>query len=307
MAKKICAVTAALILILSFTAAHATGYSFPDYYITLDVPTDWPIVLTMDNLDSQFNALDSLGTDAEAMKSVFESDGILLEAVDSANNRTFVLSCLKTVDSEMYFDLNEQDSEMRKEYRTSHTNGTAYGLMGYKYAHATWKSYNNNRLRFLCTEYTLMKDGSVDHYGYQRRTIRNGYTITLDVQVRGRQLKSSDEKALEKLMDGFAFMRVLPLPKLPTRISITGEPPATSKNGTFTVKGTTVRKADITVTAISLTNSSSTVYQTAANGSGVFSVKVTLPAFGIYSIVISAETPDSLRSQFTYTVNYLSN
>ena len=297
-----------MITLLAVTGiAHATPFAFDDYYITLDVPADWPVIMTRDTLDSQFEALNAMNTDAETMKDLFDAEGILLMAVDSTNDRTFVLSCLKTVDSEMYFDLNEQDSDMRKEYRTGHTNGSAYGLLGYKYHHAAWTNYSNGRMRFLCTEYTLMKDGAVDHYGYQRRTIRNGYTYTLDLQVKGRQLKTADEKALEKLMDTFRFVRVLPLPQLPARLSISAEPPASTANGTFTVKGTSLKKAEITVTAISLTNASSTVYQETASSSGAFSVKVTLPSQGIYSIVISAKTPESLRSQFTYTVRYQPN
>ena len=307
MFKRLTAILIMIPLMMMTIPAHAAPFSFNDQYITLDVPAEWPVTLTPDTLDSQFDVLNAMGTDAESMKDLFKAEGILLMAVDSANNRTFVLSCLKTVDSEMYFDLNEQDSDMRKEYRTGHTNGKAYGLLGFRYAHAAWNNYGGDKLRFLCTEYTLMKDGAVDHYGYQRRTIRNGYTYTLDLQVKGRQLKTSDEKALEKLMSGFRFIQILPLPQLPARMSITSEPPASSANGTFTVKGTSLKKAEITVTAISLTNASSTVYQDTANGSGAFSVKVTLPSQGIYSIVISAKTPESLRSQFTYTVRYQPN
>ncbi len=304
MKKKSLLISIVFIMLAAYTLpVYAQNYTFENEYVSLDI-YEWPVVLVSGRLSEQSSYLDSIGSDAESMQAVFNSEGILLEAIDDANQRTFVLSCLKTVDSEMYFDLNKQDNDMRKEYRTGHTNGAGYSLAGYRYSHATWKNYGGEKLRFLCTEYTFSSNGKTEHSGYQRRTIRNGYTITLDMQVRGRNLKSSDEKALESLMTRFNFTKILPLPKLPTKLSITSEPPAVVKNGSFSIKGTTAKKANVTVTAISFTSASSTVYQAAASTSGAFSVKVTLPGAGIYSVIISAEGDDSLRTQITYTVNY---
>ena len=86
--------------------------------------------------------------------------------------------------------------------------------------------------------YNFRQGGSVEHRGYQRRTIYNGYTITLDMKVLGgRQLKSADNKALNKVFDTLTFTQTLPLPQLP--VSFDEQITAPSKQDTFTMKGKT--------------------------------------------------------------------
>ncbi len=304
--KKTLAVLLILVLlpILPLTAL-AQGYQLDLIHALIDVPDSYALVLTPQNLEANINMLTMRDMDVEDTAAVFESNGILLAAYDDANSRTFILSALKTVDAEMYFDLNEQDSDMRKEFRTSHTNGSAWGLLGYTYSHATWTNYGGTKLRFLCTEYTFRENGAIEHYGYQRRTIRNGYLITLDMQVRGRTLKSSDEKALEALLSAFSFTVVEPMPQLPVRLTLTQEPPASLSTDQFTIKGTAVKKASVSVTVLSLTSGMSSVFNETANSSGSFSVKVTLPAPGVYTVVLNAEADGYLRTQFTYSVSYI--
>ncbi len=297
----------AVLMTLSASSALAQTYTFNGPQISLNlIDTDYTVILTRDNLAANEDWLLANGYTVDGMASIYDANGILLEAVDSASDRTLVLSAQVTVDSEMYFDVNLQDNDMRKEFRTSHTNGTAYSLLGYSYSHASWQNYGGSLLRFLCTEYTFRENGQVEHYGFQRRTIRNGYTITLDMQVRNRTLKNSDEKALESLMSGFQFTQVLSMPKLPVRLSFTSEPPATTAKDTFTIKGASARKAAVTVNVLSLTSASSNVFTATANSSGDFSVKVTLPEPGVYSVVVSAEAEDALRTQISYSVSYQS-
>ena len=296
------------VLMTAFTSsALAQTYTFSEPQISLNlIDTDYTVILPRDNLAANEEWLLSNGYTVEGMRSVFDSNGILLQAVDAASDRTFVLSAQVTVDSEMYFDVNLQDNDMRKEFRTSHTNGTAYGLLGYNYSRSTWKNYGGTLLRFLCTEYSFRENGQVEHYGYQRRTIRNGYTITLDMQVRNRTLKSSDEKALENMMDGFQFTQILSMPKLPVKRSFTSEPPSSTSSASFTIKGSSARNATVHVNVLSLTSASSSVFTATANSNGDFSVKVTLPEPGVYSVVVSAEAEDTLRTQISYSVTYQS-
>ena len=285
--------------------AMAQTYTFAEPQISQNlIDDDFDVVLTMDNLSEHEDWLTANGYTVESMQSIFESEGILLEAVDSENGRTFILSALVTVDSEMYFDLNQQDEAMRKEFRTSHTNGTAYGLLGYSYSHASWTNYGGTKLRFLKTEYSFKENGQIEYYGFQRRTIRNGYLITLDLQVSGRTLKSADEKALNSLFDGFSFTRVLSMPKLPAKLSFSSEPPQTTSSGTFTVKGTTASKANVTINVLSLTSTYSTAFEDTASKSGAFSIKVTLPDPGVYSVVVSAEGEDTLKTIISYSVSF---
>ena len=307
MKKALClALTSVMILALAVPCAFAatTAYSFsgPQVAIGLDESV-YETVLTLDNLSQHEDWLTANGYTVEGMTNVFNSNGYLVYAVDSENDRTLVLSAQVTVDSEMYFDLNLQDSDMRKEFRTAHK-GDAYTVLGYSYSDAQWTNYGGALQRFLCTKYSFTENGEVEHTGYQRKTIRNGYTITLDMQVRDRSLKSADEKALEQVMDNFSFITIVPMPLLPAKLSLSSEPPAATSSDSFTIKGTTEKKGTVTVTALSLTSAASAVFSGTANGSGSFSVKVTLPESGIYSIVIDVSADNSLKTQITYTVNY---
>ena len=306
MKKTLClAATLTLILALVSTASAATtAYSFNGPQVAIGIDQSiYETVLTMDNLAEHEDYLLANGYTVEGMTNIFNSNGYLVYAVDAENNRTLVLSAQITVDSEMYFDLNEQDSDMRKEFRTAHK-GDAYTILGYSYSDAAWNNYGGTLQRFLCTKYTFSENGEIEHRGYQRRTIRNGYTITLDMQVRDRDLKSADEKALEQAMDNFSFLTIVQMPLLPAKLSVSSEPPAATSSDSFTVKGTTEKKGSITITVVSLTSSSGNVFTGTANSSGSFSVKVTLPESGIYSVVVEASADNSLKTQFSYTVNY---
>ncbi len=307
MKKTIClAAISVLLFTLAIQPASAatTAYSFAEPQIALGIDQSvYETVLTPENLAEHEDFLLANGYTVEGMTNIFNSNGYLVYAVDAENNRTLVLSAQITVDSEMYFDLNEQDSEMRKDFRTSHR-GEAYSLLGYSYSDAVWKNYGGALLRFLCTKYSFSENGEIEHRGYQRKTIRNGYTIILDMQVRDRDLKSADEKALETAMENFSFITISPMPLLPAKLSIPSEPPSATSSDSFTIKGTTEKKGTVTVTVVSLTSSSSSVFTGTANSSGSFSVKVTLPEPGIFSVVVEASADNSLKTQFSYTVNY---
>ena len=121
---------AALLTLLAFPAL-AEVYSFGDIRASVEIPSDYETVLTPYNLSSYADWIAQQGLDFDALSNSFELEGILLQAIDADNNRTLVISALRDVDGQTYFDLNNQDEDMRKEFRLSHTNGTAYGILGY--------------------------------------------------------------------------------------------------------------------------------------------------------------------------------
>ena len=293
-----------LLLISAAATANAETYSFGDIRAQVEIPADYETVLTPYNLSSKADWITEQGLDYDALANSFEAEGILLQAVDAETNRTLVITALRDTDGQTYFDLNNQDEDMRKEFRVSHTNGTAYGILGYTYSSAKWANYGKVNLRFLQTQYTLRQDGQLVCSGYQRRTIRNGYTITLDMQVRDRTAKEADNTALEKVMKTFTFTEILPMPELPIKLTVSSAPPAETNEDTFTVKGTTAKKATVTATVFSLGTSGGQTYQTTANGSGSFSMKVTLPAQGIYSVTITAEAEGAITAQRLYSVTF---
>ena len=295
----------ALLLTLTFSAVSlAETYSFGDVRASVNIPEEFEQVLTPYNLGSNRDWLEQHGLDHDALSNSFDQEGILLMAYDEDNNRTLVITALRDVDGQTYFDLNNQDEAMRKEFRVSHTNGTAYGILGYTYSSAKWANYGKNALRFLQTEYTLRQEGELICAGYQRRTIRNGYTITLDMQVRDRSPKQADSALLEKVMKTWEFTEVLPMPALPIKLSLTSAPPTETSEATFTIKGTTAKKAKVTATLFSLGTTGGQTFSDTANNSGSFAIKVTLPSQGVYSLTLTAELEGSITAQRLYSVTF---
>ena len=293
-----------LLMLLFITPALAQTYSFSNIHASIDVPeSEYDVVLTGYNLSTQSSWIAEQGMDFDLVENEFENEGILLKAYDTKNSRVFVLTALEDLDAKTYFDLNRQDENMRKEFRLSHTNGTAYGVLGYTYFTAKWQNYGENALRFLKTSYSLRENGQQVCSGYQRRTIRNGYTITLDMQVAG-SAKDADDKALEALMKTFRFTEVLPMPELPLKLSFTSAPPAETNEATFVVKGTTAKKAAVTATVFSLGAAGSETFTETASSSGSFSIKVKLPSAGAYSVTITAQADDAIPAQRMFSVVY---
>lgn len=284
--------------------ALAQTYTFGDVRASVEIPEDYETVLTPYNLNGQADWLSAQGTDPDTEAKAFQAEGVLLKAMDRDTGRTLVITALKDVDAQTYFDLNLQDEDMRKEFRLSHTNGSAYGVLGYAYSSAQWGNYGENALRFLRTEYSLRQEGQLVCTGYQRRTIRNGYTITLDMQVRGRTAKEADNKALETVMKTWKFTEVLPMPALPIKLTVSAAPPAETNEDTFTIKGVTQKKAAVTAAVFSLGSAGGESYTAAANNSGSFSIKVKLPSQGVYSITLTAEAPGAIAAKRLYSVTF---
>ena len=294
----------ALLTLLFVTPALAQTYTFQEIRASLDVPDDYELVLTPYNLISHTDWIAAQGVDYDSFSNMFEAEGILLQAIDAETDRTLVLTALKDVDAQMYFDLNNQDEDMRKEFRLSHTNGKAYSIIGYDYTSAKWANYGKVTLRFLQTQYSLRQEGQLICTGYQRRTIRNGYTITLDMQVRDRTAKEADNTALEKIMKTFTFTEILPMPDLPIKLVLSAAPPAETNEDSFTIKGTTAKKATVTISVFSLANRDGQAYTVTASNSGSFSQKVQLGAQGVYAVTLTAESPGAITAQRSFSVTY---
>ena len=94
-------------------------------------------------------------------------------------------------------------------------------------------------------KYSLKTDGAVQQRGYQRRAIRNGYTVTVDMQIFGRQLETGDNTALNKIMDGFSFTEILPVPALPVKYVVSTHPPQETNSGSFKMTGKSTPGASI--------------------------------------------------------------
>lgn len=309
---RLTALLAALILLASLTplsavAADGTSYEFSDIPATLTADlSGFGVILTPRNLADNAAYFSAQGMDPDAAQSHFAEDGILLQAIDATGGRTLTVTALSDVDGQTYFDLNEQDEEMRRSYRKSHSDGSVYGILGYTYQSASWRNYSKNLGRFLRLKYKLSQNDQ-SFVGYQRRTIRNGYTITFDLQISGRSLKSADEKFLDKVLSGFHFSDIKSAPLGACKLSVTTDIPKETGSNTLTVKGKTEKNATVTATLISMTSQTTKTFSDTASSKGAYSVKCTFPENGTFSLVISSKTEDGRMAQITYTIAYQRN
>ena len=305
------ALIAALVLLITLLplpgVAATETYEFTDITAKLEADLSaFSVILTPRNLADNTAYFSQKGQDPDAAQSRFTEEGMQLMAVDEAGGRTLLITALNDVDGQTYFDINQQDETMRRAYRKSHSDGSVYGILGYTYSSASWRNYGKNEGRFLRLKYSL-EQGDISCVGYQRRTIRNGYTITVDLQVTGRSLKTADEKFIDKIMSGFTFTDIKTAPLGAGRLTVTSEIPKETGSNTLTVKGKTENKAKVTVTLISMTSGVSKSFSADASSKGAYSVKCTFPEGGTFSVVVSSQTPDGRMAQLTYTTAYQRN
>ncbi len=301
----LCFLLMALLAVACCASAGAATYDFDELKARLTLDTsNYDMVLTPQTLDSHQDWLTARGEDPEQTRIRFEDDGVLLEAYDSTNGRTLVITALADVNARELFDVNQLEEAERRSYRLAHSDGTFYGIQGYDYESAAWKKYDGNLGRFLKLKYRRLVGGQVVCRGYQRRSVRNGYTITVDIQVTGRSLKSGDEKAADRVLNGMTFLEILDSPVGACKLTLTTEPAREVTTEKVTIAGKTENSAVVTATLISLTDNKTSTYTATASSKGKFSLSITFPQQGTYSINILTTAPDGRTAQKALSVMY---
>lgn len=290
--------------LLASGAALAETYPFPEIRAQLTLDEEYETVITPATISGSEAFLTALGVAPETLRAQFEAEGILLKAWDAESGRVLIVSALADVDGEKLYDINLQSTDARKTYRLSHSQGTAYKALGYTYLSAEWKNFGDTRGRFLMLKYSLKEDGEVAYRGYQRRTIRNGYTITLDVQVTGRQVTGADNSSMNRVNAGFSFTEILPMPDLPIVFTVTDPPPEETSTGTFVMKGKTHPGATLTAVLMTMSSNKATMFETTAKSSGAYALEVTLPADGVYYMTLTVEAPGKIAANAEYTITF---
>lgn len=304
--KLLLLMLSAVFLFALVPAAHAdtNTYTFSDVHASLTLPEGvYQTVLTPENLAQNEAFIQSQGGSVATWEADFKARGILLQAYDTANDRILLVTALKDVDGQNLFDINEHPTDVRARYRISHGASGSYNILGYRYDSVSWKSYKDIG-RFLQLRYQYRLNGSVAHRGYQRRTIRNGHTITVDMQVYGRQLNAQDNAALNKVFNTFTFSQILPMPVLPISLDETQTAPAETGNATFTMKGKTKPEATLHAVLISFSNNTTKVFDTKANKAGKYSLKITLPGEDVYVMTLTVRKEGLEDFSKSYNILY---
>ncbi len=291
-------------------------------------------ILTPETMEHYVDFLQRKGTALDIELQAFQAEGILLQAWGPDGDTCLQITALEDVDAQAYFDIDQQTPTVRAKYRREHLDGEAFQALGISYDSAEWKNTKAYG-RFLMLKYVQRIGGKVDHRGFARRTIRNGYTITVDYQVFGRSIKAKDNNALNDVMDTWRFLKVLPISSAGTSINtgtsantgtntdagtgtdtgaviisasqktqITAAPPEQTNNASFTVKGITEPGAQISGSVMRMLTNEQVQVSDTANRSGAFSLPVTLPQEGVYTMAFTVTLNDVDIDDLSFQITY---
>ena len=136
--------------------------------------------------------------------------------------------------------------------------------------------------RFLMVRYNRKIDGKVAWRGEWRRTIRNGYTLTIDMRVVGRNVSSGDIGALNRIQNSISFVTMTEAPEALLTLAFSAPPPESTNSDSFTIKGTTRPGASVVVAYAALQSGQSKAIPATADGMGAFSIDVKLPGKDLF-------------------------
>lgn len=294
------ALIAALLLVCAAAFAADTTWQFPTLPASVSL-SDSYIVLSPDNLDSHKEFLANTGKDKDTLLKDWNDRGVLLQAWVPAMDACLEISAVKDEDAETYFDTDQQTAQTRSAYRTSLLKGQKYKDQGYTIQSAEWKKATKGG-RFLDIKYKRTVNG-LTYRGYARRTVRNGWTITLDYQVYDRGLSTKDLNSLNKAVNTFEFTEIKPLPTSTQGVlQFTAIPPAETNTGKFSVEGTCTPNAHLIGVVMRMSSPTPTRFEATANKAGKFKIEVTLPEEGVWLMTLTVENGETVIAEEVFDV-----
>ncbi|MDD3410191.1 MAG: hypothetical protein PHY12_05205 [Eubacteriales bacterium] len=292
----------AVLTLLAVGAACAETYVFDDIRGTMEIP-DTYVVLTPSNLTTYDEWLQSRGSSAEKLASDMSARGVLVQAWSSEYDMCFELTAVQNDQSKSLWDVNEQSTAVRGDYRLSHYPDNAYLAQGIDFSSADWKNTPNGR--FLVLRYVARESGQVDHRGLMRRTIRNGYEITFDMQIYGRNVTNKDNTELNKIWESFSFVEILPLPPAASaKINVTGAPPTETNSASFNFEGTASQGVKLTAVVMGLNYPDPILSEVEVGKNGKFKLPIKLPKEGVFLITVTADYQGETVAELAYPVTY---
>jgi len=302
MRKWILGAFLALAMLLLALPAMAETHVFDSLFASVDIPETY-ITLTPDNVASFSDWLQKKGTTSEVVTNDMLARGVLLQCWSQEGDMCFELTATQSDAITNIFDVNEQSSSVRAQYRLGHYPNNLYLDQGFDFSSADWKNTDNGR--FLILRYTKNVNGQVDHHGLMRRTIRNGYEITFDMQVYGRAITNKDNTALNKIWESFKFIEVKPLPaSASAKVNITEAPPKETNDASFSLAGTAAEGVKFTAVVMGLSYPDPMVSDVEVGASGKFDLPIKLPKEGVFMVTVTADYNGEDVMELAYPVTY---
>lgn len=296
-----------LLLLLCFglcVSASAEVYVLDELFANVDVPENFPIVLRPGYLESYADWLETKGSSLEEATNDFIRRGVLLQCWNEEGDLCFEITATKDENTLLVFDVNKQSESVRRTFRLSHYPRNEYEKDGYTFSDAEWKNHSKSA-RFLILPYRRTDMGETLYRGFMRRTIRNGYLITLDLQVHGRSSTNKDNNLLNDIWDTFNFVEVWDMPPAASaKVNITSAPPTETNQNSFTMEGTAAPGVKLTSVVIGLNYKTPLLYEVVVGDSGKFKIPVSLPKEGVYMMTITGENNGEDVIELAYPITY---
>lgn len=309
-----------LFLTLVCACAAADEYTLEGISGKMTLDESTYIVLTAENLSSHPDMLKELGTDAETLKKDFEERSVVLKAWTKDLKTSIEVTVVQDEDSARYYDLELQNNSARKQYYKEQL--AAYKSRGYNVSDSEIKLHAKSG-HYAVFNYSF-KDNDTTRRGIMRKTVRNGYTLTVDYEVFDRRPTKTDKDKGRKFINGIVIDAVEPKGDLPSgkpasgtgsassgtassddsalsvssvpsgaasTLKVSTPPPTKTNSGTFTIEGTAYPGSKLIFSAPRLNSTSSDSYtvKTVTTKGGKFKAKIALPAEGVYYMTLTME------------------
>lgn len=291
--------------VLGVAYASAATLTFDTIYATCEVDDDY-IIITPANMSAHPDWIANRKSTLEALQEEFTQRGVLAQAWSKDGDVCIEFTAVQDTLAQEYFDIDQQTAATRASYRTQHLKGAQFKADGYTYSSAEWKKYTNGG-RFLQLKYKRELDGET-YRGYARRTIRNGYTITIDCKVFGRNLKSADNNALTAINKSWKFTQTLSKPlDVVSKVVFTETPPTETDTGKFTVAGTCDPGLHFTAVLMRMSSPDPILVEATATNKGKFSMDIQLPEKGVWLMTMTVDNQGVVTEELVFdTTTYQS-
>lgn len=261
-------------------------------------------ILTPDNLAANESFIIQKGGTLTAWQQEFKEKGILVKAYDDANSRVLVISAVSDGDAQRFGDIDQHTPETRAGYRWEHLKEGPFVDAGYKADSVEWRNFPVLG-RYLMIRYAYRPGGELQHRGFMRRSVKNGLTVTVDMQVYGRGLKGGDNTALNTIFDSLQFTgAVAEGVSVTVFLNETATAPKETNQSNFVLKGTTKAGTVLQAVVMSFETNKPEVFRSEADAKGNYSLEIALGAEGIYLITLTATADGMEPLEKAYSVTY---
>lgn len=287
-----------VLCLLGVASAGAEKLTFDVISATCEIDSGY-IIITPANMSAHPDWIAKQQSDLETLQAEFQAKGILAQAWSKSGDVCIEITAVQDSLAKEYFDVDQHTTVSRSAYRKQHLNGAQFKSEGYSYSEAEWKNLTKGG-RFLELKYKYDHNGE-SHKGFARRTVRNGYTVTIDYKVFGRSLKNTDNSKLTNLMKTWEFFKVLEKPlDVVSKVKFENTPPAETDTGKFTVDGTCDPGLHFTGVLMRMSSPDPILIETTASEKGKFSMAVDLPAEGVWLMTLTVDNQGEVTEEIVF-------